>query len=225
MSTYDFSRSEWNLNTGQNTNMVFAIPMMATTPIVVANTSTALMTNHGGLPRELMESHQRPQTLQPPIQPQSWVNYNDGQVGPTTSAFRNSQSSSRGATSSSSRKTENSTLALTGSTTPSSTKRKRILRQTQSVPEVEGKLPHKQRHTNGITSNATKCPKCNVSGGIVPIIYGNVNEETQMEANEAKDNDYFYCQSCGTYFDHKGSVMVGTNDVPNSTQYGNFMIF
>ena len=54
----DVFRSEWNLNTGQNTNMVFAIPMMTTTPIVVANTS-ALMTNHGGLPRELMESHQR----------------------------------------------------------------------------------------------------------------------------------------------------------------------
>ena len=165
------------------------------------------------------------------MQPQSWVNYKDGQVAPlgiepTTSAFRNSQSSSRGATSSSSRKTENSTLALTGSTTPSSTKRKRILRQTPSVPEVDEQgieLPNKQRHsgkrTNGIRWNTNKCPKCNVSGGIVPIMYGNVNEETQMEANEAaKDNDYFYCQSCGTYFDHKGSVMVGPNMLPNSTQ-------
>ena len=115
-------------------------------------------------------------------------------------------------------------MALTGSTTPSSTKRKRILRQTPSVPEVDEQgveLPNKEMHsgkrTNGIRWNTNKCPKCNVSGGIVPIMYGNVNEETQMEANEAaKDNDYFYCQSCGTYFDHKGSVMVGPNVLPNS---------
>ena len=121
-------------------------------------------------------------------------------------------------------------MALTGSTTPSSTKRKRILRQTQSVPEVHEQgveLPNKQRHsgkrTNGIRWNTNKCPKCNVSGGIVPIIYGNVNEETQMEANEAaKDNDYFYCQSCGTYFDHKGSVMVGPNSRPSTNPSNGF---